>query len=246
MRIIALGDTHGRERWKTITAKNDFDKVIFIGDYFDSRERISLEKQKDNFKDILNFKKANMDKVILLYGNHDHHYRKTINEKYSEFQPLMKINIEELLDKTIDENLIQMCYTYKDVLFTHAGVTKTWCRANNVDLSNIEQSINYLFKNRPTAFNFTRGANQSNYGDDITQSPIWVRSKSLYMDKIPNYIQVVGHTTQDKITGLNGSRKHYVPSEGIMIETSGVIFIDTLGTSGEYLQIINDKISATK
>jgi len=38
MRIIALGDTHGRTDWKQITARERFDKVVFIGDYFDTHE----------------------------------------------------------------------------------------------------------------------------------------------------------------------------------------------------------------
>lgn len=245
MKTIALGDTHGRTYWKIITSKNDFDKVIFIGDYFDTHENVSPQQQKDNFRDIVAFKKANMNKVVLLFGNHDYHYLRTTNEQYSGFQQWQKTDIQELLHKAIDGNLLQMCHVENNFLFTHAGVTRTWCNANNIDLNHIQQSINDLFKYKPNAFRFTAGRRYNNYGDDITQSPIWVRPRSLYIDKIPNYIQVVGHTTHDTITGLNGSREWYDNTYG-KYETSGVIFIDTLGTSGEYLQIINDKLSATK
>lgn len=35
MKTIALGDTHGRLKWKEILEKNkDADKVIFIGELF--------------------------------------------------------------------------------------------------------------------------------------------------------------------------------------------------------------------
>lgn len=244
MRIIAFGDIHGRDIWEMIVAKNDYNKVVFIGDYLDSREGISLQKQIDNFKNILAFKRANMDKVVLLTGNHDYHYLKTTNEKYSLYQPLMKINIRELLDKAIEENLLQICYTYNDIIFTHAGVTKTWCKANDIDLNNLEKSINDLFRNKPNAFSFESGCKTSLNGDDISQSPIWVRPRSLYVDKIPNYTFIVGHTTNDTISGLNGCRKVYDPKSETMIETTGVVFIDTLGTSGEYLQIADDKMSA--
>lgn len=50
-RIIAFGDIHGRMNWKTITSKNDFNKVIFIGDYFDSHDRVSAQQQMENFRD---------------------------------------------------------------------------------------------------------------------------------------------------------------------------------------------------
>lgn len=46
MKLIALGDTHGRTDWKEIVAETEFDKVIFIGDYFDTHENITPEQQK--------------------------------------------------------------------------------------------------------------------------------------------------------------------------------------------------------
>lgn len=61
-------------------------------------------------------------------------------------------------------------------------------------------------------------------GDDVTQTPIWVRPYSLQIDKLDDFRQVVGHTTQDKLQ----IGKH-------------ITYIDTLGTSGEYL-IIEDGV----
>lgn len=35
MKIVCLGDTHGRTHWKNIVAKEtDADKIIFIGELF--------------------------------------------------------------------------------------------------------------------------------------------------------------------------------------------------------------------
>jgi len=37
MKTIILGDTHGRDLWKQIVEiENDADRIIFLGDYFDS------------------------------------------------------------------------------------------------------------------------------------------------------------------------------------------------------------------
>ena len=36
MKIIALGDIHGRTIWKQIISKEIFDRMAFIGDYFDA------------------------------------------------------------------------------------------------------------------------------------------------------------------------------------------------------------------
>jgi hypothetical protein len=86
----------------------------------------------------------------------------------------------------------------------------------------LETAINALFLSRPQAFDFTTGANYDMYGDDVTQTPIWVRPNSLLEDRVPGYIQVVGHTQQRHIT-----------------LSTDVILIDALGATGEYLAINN-------
>lgn len=230
MRIIALGDTHGRTNWKQIITSEKFDKVVFHGDYFDTHEDISPDQQKENFKDIIAYKKANMDKVVLLFGNHDYHYLSTARETYSGYQPLQKTDIRELLHSAIDAELLQICYSWQNMLFSHAGVTQTWCKNNLVQKEFIEQSINELFKYKPHAFRFTSGINYSPHGDDVEQSPIWVRPRSLLIDKVEGYIQVVGHTTQKKI----------------VVIPNNVILIDTLGTSGEYFILDNFEFSVGK
>ena len=76
-KILIIPDVHGRTFWKyAITNIDKYDKVIFLGDYLDPYpyEEISFEDAVINFKEILEFKKANSDKVELLIGNHDCHY----------------------------------------------------------------------------------------------------------------------------------------------------------------------------
>jgi predicted MPP superfamily phosphohydrolase len=222
MTIIALGDTHGRPNWKTIIEKEEFDKIVFVGDYFDSKEFILEKQQKKNFEDIIAFKKTYPEKVTLLFGNHDFHYLPYIDEKYSSYQASAALEIGKMLEDALSENLIQMCFRSGGFLFTHAGVTKTWAEANEIDLDNVEESINSLFIRNPSAFKFTIGINRSLIGDDISQTPIWVRPISLISDKIEGYTQVVGHTNLEQVSF-----------------SYGPIFIDTLGTSGQYLKIVD-------
>jgi predicted phosphodiesterase len=229
MKIIAIGDTHGRTQWQNIVKNETFDKVIFIGDYFDTHEDISPDQQKENFKNILNFKKENVDKVILLTGNHDFHYLKGIEESYSGYQSWQKTDIQELLQPAINADLMQMCYVHSNFIFSHAGVTQTWCDNNSIQKENLEQSINDLFKFRPTSFRFTPGKRRDMFGDDVEQSPIWVRPNSLSMDRIEGFIQVVGHTTQRQLRISND-----------------IILIDTIGTSGEYFILDNSELKVGK
>jgi hypothetical protein len=79
------------------------------------------------------------------------------------------------------------------------------------------------------SFRFTYGDNFSNSGNDVTQPPIWVRIPSLLKNKLDGYRFVVGHTTIEELT-----------------ITDSLIGIDTIGTTGEYLVIIDGEPSAAK
>lgn len=227
MKIIALGDTHGRANWKKIVSETEFDKIIFIGDYFDTHEGISPYQQKSNFLEIIEYKRKNLEKVILLLGNHDYHYLKTSRETYSGFQTNHKKKIQEMLHSALDLNLIQMCFSHKRYIFTHAGVTKTWLDSKEyAHKETVEQFINNLFIENPNSFDFTMGINFSETGDDVTQSPIWVRPKSLIRDCIEGYTQIVGHTTVKEITKIEDK----------------IILIDTLGESGQFISIAEETL----
>ena len=76
-KILVLPDIHGRRFWKKPCENiEDYDKVIFLGDYLDPYdfEGITVIDAIKNFKEIIEFKKNNVDKVILLLGNHDMPY----------------------------------------------------------------------------------------------------------------------------------------------------------------------------
>ncbi len=233
MKTIALGDIHSRNNWKRITKQESFDKIIFLGDYFDSKENIIAKAQMENFEEIILLKAANPEKVMLLIGNHDFHYMPlclAVGEWYSGYQAGAGHAISHLLQSHMD--LLQAAYLEEDYLFTHAGVTNTWLlrtlpfesgEAINLSGIRIDGYINDVFQFTPKHFLF---AGKDSSGDDPTQSPIWVRPASLNEDAYPA-IHVVGHTQQDRI-GIE-------PTE--FLNGGSGFFIDTLGTSEEYLVI---------
>ena len=202
MKLIALGDTHGRLVWKDIV-KQDFDLLVFIGDYFDSFD-IPFEQQLNNFLDICQYKRDNMDKVILLTGNHDFHYTPTAMDHqdiYSGFQHRNAWPIRHALEANKD--IMQMAFQWNEWVFTHAGITATWIKGTTKNLKapkwqKTADHINEVYKNSPRHFLFS---GLDGTGDDTTQSPIWVRPRSLMRNAfaVDNIKQVVGHTRARQI-----------------------------------------------
>lgn len=241
MKTIHLGDIHGRTIWKDIVNQEECDKIVFIGDYVDTHENITPEQQLNNLADIIQFKKDNTDKVILLMGNHDYHYL-DMEEHYSGYQPSMQFSFERLFRDSM--SLFQMAYLIPDsnILCTHAGVSKTWCHNHEIQVKEnssfyIIEAINDLFKYKPKAFRFT-GSDM--YGDSIQSSPIWIRENSLSKDKIEGFIQIVGHTAKHN---LRQKGWWNLVKKEFLVQDENIWMIDTLGTSKEYLSIENNQFT---
>ena len=240
MKTLVLGDTHGRSNWKLAVHQEKPDRVIFMGDYFDSFD-ISGVEQIDNFKQIIKYKEDNPQiEVVLLIGNHDHHYFPEIGyDGTSGYQS----GIAPSINQVIDENRqhLKMAYEFGEYLFTHAGVSPVFMDQvfgkEGWSKDYIETDLNELFKYKPRAFNFN-GLESS--GDNTTQTPIWIRPRALMQANKKHekglkkdYIQIVGHTEMRRLD-LEGSDKF----------TGGrYYFIDTMGTSGQYLVIEGDKLT---
>jgi hypothetical protein len=239
-KTIILGDTHGRSTWKLAVHQEQPDRVIFIGDYFDSFD-ISGVEQIDNFKQIIRYKETNPQiEVVLLIGNHDHHYYPEIGYTgTSGYQSRIAPSITQVIDE--NRHHLQMAYGFGEYLFTHAGVSPVFMDqvfgADDWSKESVVVDLNELFKYKPKAFEFN-GFDGS--GDNTTQTPIWIRPRSLMaVNKNhknglkKDYIQIVGHTQMHRLD-LTGSDKF----------TGGrYYFIDTMDTSGEYLVIQDNNIT---
>jgi hypothetical protein len=240
MKTVVIGDVHGRSLWKLIVnQEQDADRIIFIGDYFDSFD-ISGVEQIQNFKEIVEYKTTSGKEVIMLVGNHDHHYFPEVGYTgTSGYQKGIAPNITQVIDE--NRQHLQMAYSFDEFLFTHAGVSPTfmdgefgeegWVEDNVVEL------LNDLFKYKPKSFDFN-GIDP--YGDNTYQTPIWIRPKSLMaVNKKHNkglkkkYIQIVGHTQVKKLD-LVGSQK----SAG-----GRYYLIDCQESTGEYLVIQDGELS---
>jgi hypothetical protein len=198
MKTIFLGDTHGRATWRDIITKENPDRVIFIGDYFDSFD-IEPAEQMFNFKEIIALKERGEHEVIMLVGNHDFHYYPG-GETYSGYRAGSAPAIRQLLEENKDH--LQMCYQLDDILCSHAGIGHNWLvEQEKYESGSIADFVNDIWNYKPNRFMFY---GWDPYGDNKTQTPIWIRPVSLMAGNKEtflktDYIQIVGHTGVGKI-----------------------------------------------
>jgi hypothetical protein len=208
MRVIFIGDIHGRSLWKEIVEKEKYaEVVVFYGDYFDSKEEIGGEAQLQNFLEIIAFK-TNQEKlgkkVVLLFGNHDYHYMPWYTrEPYSGFTEEFKEHFQKALVDHLHH--LQIVFSFENVFCSHAGISSIWVNRNigsedkgvwsRHDLPGLAHAINQLFLSDPKKFD-SQGFESS--GDEPQQTPIWIRPKSLRESNVgileETSVQVVGHT----------------------------------------------------
>ncbi len=217
---IIIGDIHGRTIWKDIIARHPDDEIIFVGDYFDSKENLSHIQQIKNFNEILALKKAKPHLITLLFGNHDFHYLPQADETYSGFQHAFALQIRHALQPAIHEKLFEVCVNRGKVLICHAGLTRTWCGMHKIPVTNPVNAVNTLFYKKPEAFRFSPGPRYEPTGNEPEQGPLWVRPASLYADNLPGFTQIVGHTQRQT-----------------MLFLEGLVVVDVLAYSSNYLEI---------
>ena len=240
MKLVAIGDIHGRDYWKQIIdQEQDADIFVFVGDYFDSFT-IKGANQINNFLDIIEFKKQSKVPVILLLGNHDYHYYPGIEDNgTSGYQTLMAPSIKHVIDD--NKQHLQVAYQVGEFVFTHAGLSSEWLDDNIVmwDVPNLAMYVNDLFYYQPQKLAY-RSYKQvgdkvygvGGYGNETFQGPLWIRPAALMQANKETLrkqiIQVVGHTPQDTIDikGKSTGGRYY--------------FIDTLEYGQNQYLVIKD------
>ena len=188
-KILIIPDVHGRKFWrKALDLIESVDKIIFLGDYHDPypHEGVNNGSSISEARSILEFKLSYPSKVVLLLGNHDCHYMWDDLLGCSRFD---RSNCDELSKLSNDnKSLFNILYKSNDVLFSHAGVVKSWvkkyCEDKSID-ELLDEPIDY-FHDKLWIISYMRGG-WENFG-----SCVWsdVREFKNEFD----YYQVFGHT----------------------------------------------------
>lgn len=171
------------------------DKIVFLGDYFDS-DHFSSEEQIHNLQEILKFKESLGNKVVLLLGNHDDMYI-TRNTMFSSYQEDAADEIRDLFLQNIRN--FQVAYQVGKHLFTHAGITKKWIEELKFEDSTfshcaIDRSINYAYFHRWEGFWSKSERFYSSKKRESFYSPLYCFDDVLLTDPLSGYTQYIGHT----------------------------------------------------
>lgn len=190
MHTIILGDIHGSTFWKTAVAENPYCNYVFLGDYLDSKEDDDFYAELANLQEIIDFRKANPDRVILLLGNHD-----LLHLDYE---------IDADVSRIFRENatLFQYAYQIENTVFTHAGINHKWF---------VEDFGGNLARNIAAQLN-NPDSDQINamrqIGDTNTIGGVFMAGFMELCEPLQGYTQIVGHNRVPDIKDItiNGGR----------------------------------------
>lgn len=198
MKIQAIGDIHGRDVWKS-QIDLSCDKIIFIGDYCDSWD-IKDIFILHNLKEIIDFKRRNLDKVELLIGNHDWCYIYSGFNSISGFRHSMFPSLNMLFKENI--HLFNMAYQYEDYLFSHAGLSEQYYYNNVIDYhennENYADVLNKLWFGKPNMF-YVVPSSRSLYKTQEWGCPLWEDYDNIKNKGIRNIHHIIGHTAIKEI-----------------------------------------------
>jgi hypothetical protein len=203
-RLIIIGDVHGRTFWRDAVRRNPDGRFIFLGDFLDPYpdEGYIDEEVFKGLEDIIQFKKDNPDRVILLWENHDLHYLypEYMGSRY-DFDHAER-NAHMFWD---NQSLFQMAYEVnaggKHFLFSHAGIGRQWISSNfpKLDDGDITAELMNNLVGYPEFMKALEDVSLFRGGDKKYGSMIWADPRDIIKEEnhLHGVIQVFGHTQMD-------------------------------------------------
>jgi predicted MPP superfamily phosphohydrolase len=164
-KVLAVGDIHTKNWIIERVAKvlNDYDKIIFCGDYADDFTA-GPQDTIDTWKVLKDLRAKNRGKVELVTGNHDYIYVNNTPSLQSGYNPMTQVLIDALENKKLKKWLIKLPVIVEidGVSYSHAGITNEWNGAEDVsglwnDISPLwaRPGGSIMYKNMPQVFGHT-------------------------------------------------------------------------------------------
>lgn len=222
-RLLIVPDVHGRSFWKEPVKKyiDTVDKIVFLGDYLDpypnEGQNYTSQEVFQNMMDIIELKRSNMDKVVLLKGNHDQHYS---SRRFRELSGGTRLD-EQNWDKNHKafnkyKKLFKIAHMEHingiPYVFSHAGLTLYWLHKVNTTIwqlpdnmvsvsdHNIIDRINLLDNERKGQDMLAIIGHYRTWFGEKTGSVLWADIEEHHIPDAPEsyglnqVFQVFGHT----------------------------------------------------
>ena len=196
--ILIIPDVHGRTFWRDAIERHPDHPRIFLGDYVDPYtwgEGIDMPTAIGELESIIELKKKEPDRTILLYGNHCTHYLWDEAEKSTRYNEAYKEELQELYGSVE----FKVAHQEGNYLFTHAGCTKKWFEQNQFEVpeGNIADFLNNLSLSSEGRRDLT-DIGRSRGGYAPSGGPMWADWNDdfgwWYEELYPGLIQIFGHT----------------------------------------------------
>lgn len=216
-----IPDIHGRDFWHDIEKLDSWERIIFLGDYVDPyrEEGFTPNDAITELKRVIEFARTHLN-VTLLLGNHDAGYFfsdyicecRMDYDNYLEIQNIFRDNRD--LFKLAYYDTIEIDGNTKDVVFTHAGLSKQWLKylygEYEMSIEDIVKDLNEKFDQLKEYF-----STKTKFNDDVetfyqrlclvsynrggwgyTSSCMWsdIRDYTAALNILPDVYQIVGHT----------------------------------------------------
>lgn len=240
--LLVIPDVHGRGFWKDAVKRHATVPVVFLGDYLDPYhnhiEDISTDDAIKNFKEILEFKRTNPERVTMLIGNHDIHYL-VPNINCSRKDTIHEEELHRLYADNLGLFALIAKYTIasKNFVMSHAGILNGWLtnhypEVNTDSPEDIVTTINSSYTDETGLVRYIIEALMdvpyARGGNSKAGSIIWADESEHEHNEssIPNIYQVFGHTQRiegplitDHFANLDCRKAFIVTNDGEILES---------------------------
>ena len=242
IKYLIIPDVHGRDFWKEPVKKVLEDTsahIVFLGDFTDAypyewESNFDYRQHAvDNFKEIIELKKQNLDRITLLIGNHDCGYAIDNNICSSRMDMIHRSELEQIFKENRELfQIAEECYIAgRHFIFSHAGILKGWVRSvwgNEVDdpdfkvvdrLNSAWLVEDWNILSRLGDYDDYRG-----WGGFLYGSPVWsdirswigVTAEETYGFNIVGHTQLERHKVLDQIADLDCRKVFYLDDRGVL------------------------------
>jgi len=201
MKILSVGDIHGKNIWERIDASK-YDRVRFTGDLYDAFE-YDQDELHDNALALVQWAR-NVGNVDFVIGNHDAHYFKWQEPVFKEvrgggFSEKQLYRAYHLYIENKD--LFKVAYQEEKYLWTHAGLSQAYY-GHHIEPRVIDIMNTYAVSTLAEVLNIMWDINYaplfvaplSRGGDDMYGGPLWADKSDTEGGPLSGYHQIVGHT----------------------------------------------------